>query len=555
VAGLAASLGSGAMTNSIADIPEADVLLVTGSNTTEAHPVIGLQMKAAVRRHGARLILIDPRQIELASFATLHLRPRTGTDVAVLNSMAHVIIEEGLLKREFIESRTENFAALADAVCDCTPQWAQEISGVPADLIVRAARLYAHAASAAIFWAMGITQSSHGVDNVQALANLALLTGNFGRPGTGVNPLRGQNNVQGACDMGGLPNVFTGYQPVADASVRLKFESAWGATSPLPAGPGLTVTELMNGALDGRIKALYILGENPLLSDPNLNHVQAAFEKFEFLAVQDIFLNETAQLADVVLPGVSFAEKEGTYTNTERRIQRVRPTLPVLEGARLDLSIICELGRRLSRSEGHPTHVGAVHPVTDWDYSGPAEVWDEIAALTPSMAGINYPRLDETGIQWPCPAPDHPGTQILHAGKFSRGLGRFIPLQYRPPAETPDEQYPFMLNTGRILQHWHGGTMSRRSAGLDALVPQGQIELNTLDAWELGVATGDRIRVSSRRGAVTGLARLTDRLPRGMVFMTFHFAESPANVLTGDAVDPVAKIPEYKASAVRVERV
>lgn len=554
MAGLAASLGSGAMTNSISDITQAKVLLVTGSNTTEAHPVIGLQMKAAVRGHGASLILIDPREIELASFAALHLRPRTGTDVAVLNAMAHVIIREGLVDRPFIESRTEDFSAFEDAVRGCSPEWAEDISGVPADLIVQAARMYGNASSAAIFWAMGITQSSHGVDNVQALANLALLTGNFGRPGTGVNPLRGQNNVQGACDVGGLPNVLTGYQSVADAAIRQKFESAWGMTASLPPTPGLTVTELMNGVLDGHIKAIYILGENPLLSDPNLHHVRAAFEKLEFLAVQDIFLNETAELADVVLPGVSFAEKDGTFTNTERRVQRVRSALPGLAGARRDLDIICELGQRLAASNGAALRSGAVHTVADWDYSGPSEVWDEIAAVTPSMAGITYARLEGGGIQWPCPTPDHPGTPILHKEKFSRGLGRFIPLAYRPPAETPDEEYPFMLNTGRILQHWHGGTMSRRSAGLDELVPEGQIEVNSLDGESLGISSGDCIRVTSRRGAVTGLAHLTDRLPRGMVFMTFHFSESPANVLTGDAVDPVAKIPEYKASAVRIER-
>jgi formate dehydrogenase alpha subunit len=555
VAGLAASLGSGAMTNSIADIPQADVLLVTGSNTTEAHPVIALQMKRAVRKYGAKLILIEPRQIELSSFAALHLRPRTGTDVALLNALAHVIIAEGLLRQEFIEARTENSAAFAEAVRDCTPEWAEDLSGVPADLIIEAARLYGRAASAAIFWAMGITQSSHGVDNVQALANLALLTANFGRPGTGVNPLRGQNNVQGACDMGGLPNVLTGYQSVSDSAVREKFEIAWGMSTSLPPKPGLTVTELMNGALEGRIRALYILGENPLLSDPNLHHVQAAFEKLDFLAVQDIFLNETAQLADVVLPGVSFAEKEGTFTNTERRVQRVRPALPKLGDARGDLDIICGLGRRLAPPSAKSASAGAVHPLTNWDYPEPAQVWDEIAAVTPSMAGISYSRLEGTGIQWPCPSPDHPGTPILHKEKFSRGLGRFIPLTYRPPAETPDQDFPFMLNTGRILQHWHGGTMSRRSAGLDALVPEGQIEVNSIDAQALGIATGDCIRVTSRRGEVTGLAHLTDRLPRGMVFMTFHFAESPANVLTGDAVDPVAKIPEYKASAVRIERV
>jgi formate dehydrogenase alpha subunit len=542
------------MTNSIADIHLADVLLVTGSNTTEAHPVISLEMKRAVRQRGARLILIDPREIELAGFASLHLRPRSGTDVALLNAMAQVITAEGLAKKDFIRARTENFEALAESVKDCTPQWAEDISGVPSDLIVEAARVYGRAGSAAIFWAMGITQSSHGVDNVQALANLALLTGNFGRPGTGVNPLRGQNNVQGACDMGGLPNVLTGYQAITDEAVRAKFENAWTAPTQIPAKPGLTVTELMSGVLDGRIKALYIMGENPLLSDPNMNHVEAALNAVDFLVVQDIFLNETAQLADVVLPGVSFAEKEGTYTNTERRVQRVRPALAIKGDAHRDLDIICDLGRRLSASDGEGPS-GVIHSVSNWTYSGASAVWDEIAALTPSMAGISYERLESGGIQWPCPVPGHPGTPILHKEKFTRGLGRFTPLVFREPAEGPDDEYPFILNTGRILQHWHGGTMSRRSAGLDWIVPEGEIQINTEDGVKLGIATGDRIRVTSRRGEAAGKARLTDRLPRGMVFMTFHFAELPANALTGDAVDPVAKIPEYKVSAVRVERV
>jgi formate dehydrogenase alpha subunit len=553
VAGLAATLGSGAMTNSISDIHLADVLLVTGSNTTEAHPVISLEMKKAVRKCGAKLILIDPREIELADYASLHLRPRSGTDVAVLNAMAHVLIREGLTNRDFIDSRTENFSDLAEAVKDCTPEWAEDLSGVPVDMIVEAAQVYASAGSAAIFWAMGITQSSHGVDNVQALANLALLTGNFGRPGTGVNPLRGQNNVQGACDMGGLPNVLTGYQSVTDETVRAKFEGAWRTSVRIPAKPGLTVTELMNGVLDGRVKALYIMGENPLLSDPNMNHVEAALNKIEFLAVQDIFLNETAQLADVVVPGVSFAEKEGTYTNTERRVQRVRRALPIKGDAHRDLDIICDLGQRLSQSNAGLSS-GVVHPVTNWEYASASAVWNEIAALTPSMAGITYERLEPNGIQWPCPTPDHPGTPILHKDKFARGLGKFIPLVFREPAEGPDEEYPFTLNTGRILQHWHGGTLSRRSAGLDWIVPEGEIQINSEDGGQLGILTGDTIRVTSRRGTVIGKARLTDRLPRGMVFMTFHFAEIPANALTSDAVDPVAKIPEYKVSAVRVEK-
>jgi len=541
------------MTNSIGDIHLADVLLVTGSNTTEAHPVISLEMKKAVRLRGSKLILIDPREIELADFAAIHIRPRSGTDVAVLSAIAHVIIEEGLADQDFITERTENFDAFKEAVRECTPQWAEDISGVPADMMVEAAQVYGQAGSAAIFWAMGITQSSHGTDNVQALANLALLTGNFGKPGSGVNPLRGQNNVQGACDLGGLPNVLTGYQSVTVDDVRAKFEGAWQTSVKIPAKPGLTVTELMHGVLDGRIKALYVLGENPIISDPNTNHVREALKEIEFLVSQDIFLNETAQMAHVVLPGVSFAEKEGTFTNTERRIQRVRPALPIRGEARRDLEIICDLGQRLSGVDANDL-ADVVHPVSNWNYAGAFAVWDEIAALTPSMAGISYERLEHGGLQWPCPSTDHPGTPILHKDKFARGLGKFTPLTFREPMEAPDEEYPFTLNTGRILQHWHGGTMSRRSEGLDWVVPEGEIQINDQDGVQLGIETGDMIRVTSRRGAAEGKARLTDKLPRGMVFMTFHFVEVPANALTSDAVDPVAKIPEYKVSAVRVEK-
>jgi len=544
------------MTNSIGDIHLADVLLVTGSNTTEAHPVISLEMKKAVRLRGSKLILIDPREIELADFAAIHLRPRSGTDVAVLSAIAHVILEEGLAKQGFITERTENFDAFKDAIKGCTPQWAEDISGVPADMIDEAAQVYGQAGNAAIFWAMGITQSSHGTDNVQALANLALLTGNFGKPGSGVNPLRGQNNVQGACDLGGLPNVLTGYQAVTVDDVRAKFENAWQTSVKIPPKPGLTVTELMHGVLDGRIKALYVLGENPMLSDPNTNHVREALGEIEFLVSQDIFLNETAQMAHVVLPGVSFAEKEGTFTNTERRVQRVRPALPIRGEARRDLEIICDLGQRLSGAKADVDGFSdVVQSVSNWNYTGASAVWDEIAALTPSMAGISYERLEHGGLQWPCPSADHPGTPILHKDKFSRGLGRFTPLTFREPMEAPDVEYPFTLNTGRILQHWHGGTMSRRSEGLDWVVPEGEIQINDEDGADLGIETGDLIRVTSRRGVAEGKARLTDKLPRGMVFMTFHFVEVPANALTGDAVDPVAKIPEYKVSAVKVEKV
>jgi formate dehydrogenase alpha subunit len=540
VAGLATTLGSGAMTNSIGDITDASVLLVVGSNTTEAHPVISLRMKAAVRQHGARLILIDPRGIELAQFADLHLRPQPGTDVAVLNAMAQVILAEGLENRAFIAERTENVEVLAEAVAGWTPERAEGVSGVPAESIRQAARAYAGARAAAIFWAMGVTQHVSGTDNVMALSNLALLCGQIGRPGTGLNPLRGQNNVQGACDMGGLPNVFPAYQAVTSEEVRLKFAAGWGvAVESLSARPGLTVTEMMDAALEGRLRALLILGENPMLSDPNLHHVEQALAALDLLVVQDIFLNETAAVADVVLPGVSFAEKSGTFTNTERRVQLVRPALPAPGEARQDWAILSDLARRLGAT---------------WDTRAPSDVFDEMARLTPSYAGMSHARLESGGLQWPCPTADHPGTPILHVERFPRGKGLFVPVDYRPPAEETDQEYPLILSTGRILFHWHGGTLSRRSAGLDALAPAAQVEIHPDDAETLGIRDGEMVEVRSRRGAVRARARLTPRSPRGTIFMTFHYAEAAANLLTIDAVDPVAKIPEYKVAAVAIER-
>ncbi len=539
MAGLATTLGSGAMTNSIRDIPEADVLLVTGSNTTEAHPVLSLQMKRAVRQRGARLILVDPRQIELADFAHLHLRHRPGSDVAVFNAMAHVIIAEGLVAEAFVAARTEGFETLARAVADWTPERAAAIAGVPAADLVRAARLFAGARTAAIFWAMGITQHTRGTDNVKALSNLALLTGQIGRPGTGLNPLRGQNNVQGACDMGGLPNVFPGYQPVASEEARARFAAAWDVPlERLNPAPGLTVTEIMDAALDGRVTGIVIMGENPMLSDPNLNHVRQALERVPFLAVIDIFANETAEMADVVLPAASFAEKAGTFTSTERRVHRVRPALPAPGEARPDWQILTDLAGRLGAG---------------WAYDGPEAIFAELASVTPQYAGISHRRLDHKGgLQWPCPTPDHPGTPILHVGVFARGRGRFCPVDYAPPAEAPDDDYPLTLSTGRILFHWHGGTLSRRSPGLDRIAPEAEVEIHPTDAAHLGVTSGQMVRVASRRGAITASARLTERSPEGTIFMTFHFAEAAANLLTIDAVDPVAKIPEYKACAVRV---
>ncbi|CUS02339.2 Formate dehydrogenase subunit alpha [Candidatus Promineifilum breve] len=540
MAGLAATLGSGAMTDSISNIKDADLLFVTGSNTTEAHPVIALEMKKAVRRFGAKLILLDPRAIELADFATLHLRQRPGTDVAVLNAIAHVIIRDSLANSAFIEERTEGFDALAAAVAGWTPERAEVISGVPAQLIVDAAYLYAHARNAMIFWAMGITQHTTGTDNVKACSNLALLTGHIGRPATGLNPLRGQNNVQGACDMGGLPNVFPGYQAVTDEAIRRKFAAGWGvAYEALSPTPGLTVTEISRGALEGRIKAIYIMGENPMLSDPNLSHVAEAFERVELLVCQDIFLNETAQRADVVLPAASFAEKGGTFTNTERRVQLIRPALPPPGEARPDWAILLDLARRLG---------------ADWRYDGPADILAEMATLTPQYAGLSHARLAAGGLQWPCPTAEHPGTPVLHIGKFTRGRGLFAPLEFRPPAELPDDDFPFLLSTGRILFHWHGGTMSRRSAGLEAIAPEAEAEIHPADAARLGIADGEPVCVSSRRGRVVAAARLTPRSSPGMVFMTFHYAEAAVNLLTIDAVDPTAKIPEYKVCAVNITK-
>jgi formate dehydrogenase alpha subunit len=528
------------MTNSISDIIDADVLFVIGSNTTEAHPVISLRMKKAVRQHGAGLILLDPREIDLAQFATLHLRHRSGTDVAVLNAIAHVIIRDRLAATDFIRERTEGYDTFAASVADWTPERAALISGVPAEDIVAAARLYGQSANGMIFWAMGITQHTTGTDNVKACSNLALLTGNIGRPGTGLNPLRGQNNVQGACDMGGLPNVYPGYQPVADEGARRKFAAGWGVDEDaLSPPPGLTVTEMMHGILSGRTRALYIMGENPMLSDPNLNHVAEALEALDFLVVQDIFANETAQLADVLLPAASFAEKAGTFTNTERRVQMVRPAISPPGDARPDWAIIMDVANRLDAG---------------WHYESAADIFDELATLTPQYSGMSHKRLESGGLQWPCPTPDHPGTPVLHVGKFARGLGLLTPVAYRAPAEEPDDAFPFLLTTGRILFHWHGGTMSRRSPGLEAAAPEATVEIHPDDAAQLGLQTDELATVTSRRGSVTAKTVVTERSPVGTVFMTFHYAEAAVNLLTIDAVDPVAKIPEYKVCAVQVER-
>jgi formate dehydrogenase alpha subunit len=536
VAGLAKAFGSGAMTGSIEDFEAADCIFVIGSNTTECHPIIGSAIKRAAKNRGATLIVADPRSIELTELATLHLRHRGGTDVALINAMMHVILREGLEDKRFIAERTEDFEELRRAVEPCTPEWAQKITGCNADDIARAARLFAEAEAASIVYSMGITQHTCGTDNVLSTANLAMLTGNVGKRGAGVNPLRGQNNVQGACDMGALPDVYSGYQKVNDEKARAKFEAAWGVA--LTPSPGLTVVEMINAAGEGKLKALYVMGENPMLSDPDINHVKEALGKLDFLVVQDIFLSETAELAEVVLPAASFAEKDGTFTSTERRVQRIRQAVAPPGSARPDGVILCDLAGRM----GHAMR-----------YDGVSAVQDEIAAMTPSYGGITYGRLEKGSLQWPCPDAQHPGTPRLHEGRFSRGLGKFHPVEFRPPTELPDEEYPFLLSTGRVLEHYHTGTMSRRSGVLDALVPAGVIEIHPADAERLGLVDGGTVRVTSRRGQIEIAARVTKRVMPGTTFLAFHYREAPANRLTIAALDPTAKIPELKVCAVRIE--
>ena len=538
VAGLAAAFGSGAMTNSIEEIEFADCILVTGSNTTETHPIIANLIKRAVRFHGAKLIVIDPRRIDLVQHATLWLRQRNGTDVAWINGMMNAIVSEGLHDVSFIAERTEDFDALREVVDTYSPERASEISGIPVDVLVEAARVFASADSAAIVYSMGITQHTHGTDNVLSLANLAMLTGNVGKASSGVNPLRGQNNVQGACDLGALPNVFPGYQAVTAPETQAKFEKAWGKK--ISPTVGLTIVEMIHAAHEGRVKGMVIMGENPMVSDPNLNHVEEALKALDFLVVQDVFLTETAQLADVVFPAASFAETDGTFTNTERRVMLVNKAIDPPGEARLDWEIIADLATRMGYL---------------MNYADAAEIMDEIATVSPIYGGISHRRLRESELQWPCPTADHPGTKFLHEDRFSRGLGRFHAVEYIPSVELPNDEYPIILSTGRILHHFHTGSMSRRSETLNAYENAGYIEIHPADLAALGLSDGDEIKVITRRGSIVTNARATKRVAVGSVFAPFHFAEAAANRLTNDALDPKAKIPELKVAACRLERV
>lgn len=535
VVGLNISLGSAAMTNSIADLEEADVIFIIGSNTTEAHPVIGMRLNRPLRK-GAKLIVADPRKTEFAERAHVFLQQLPGTDVALLNAMAHVIIKEERYDKEFVAKRTEGFEDLVKFLEPYTLEYAEKVTGIPKEEIIKAARIYAEGKNATILYAMGITQHTTGVDNVQAIANLALLTGNIGREGTGVNPLRGQNNVQGSSDMCALPNLLPGYMPVTDPGMRATFEKAWGVA--LSSRPGLTVVEMIHAAEKGEIKAMYIMGENPMVSDPDIQHVEEGLRNLEFLVVQDIFLSETAQLAHVVLPAVSFAEKTGTFTNTERRIQLIRKAIEPIGQAKPDWWIIQELARRM----GYPMN-----------YASPEDVMAEISALVPIYGGVTYERLGTQGLQWPIPDKNHPGTKILHRDRFTRGLGLLARVPYKEPDEGPDEEYPLILTTGRILYHYHTGTMTRRSKGLHTIRPEGYMEIHPDTAARYGVKDGQWVKVTSKRGQIRIKAQVTAKMHPKAVFIPFHFVEAAANMLTNPALDPQAKIPEYKVAAVRVE--
>ena len=550
--GLVTVLGSGAMSNDIAGIADIDVMLVIGSNTTETHPVIGLRMQQAARKHGTKIIVADPRRIKLADNARLWLNQKPGTDGALINAICHVIIRENLVDHDFIKNRTENFDAFAESVAECTPEWAEKITGVPAGDIEDAAKIYGSAKQAAIFYTMGITQHTSGTDNVKSLANLALMTGNLGKPSAGLNPLRGQNNVQGASDMGCAPVVFPGYQRVDNDEVRQRFEALWGCK--LSGRPGLTATEMGQAMIDGAIEAMWIMGENPVMSDPNLSHARKAFASVKFLVVQDIFLTETAELADVVLPAAAYAEKEGTFTNTERRVQRVRQALLPPKGACDDLSIIEAISARMDKDRA-ATPAGDFQPGPDrMEVLRAENVFNEIARAWPAIAGINYKRLEGNGIQWPCPAEDHPGTPVLFESGFPRGLASFTPIRWRKPEEMPDEEYPFVLSTGRVLYQYHTGTMTRRSKVLESADRGPVIEMNPDDAGRLHLKNGEQVHVASRRGRITLPVLVTDRISPGVTFIPFHYKEAAANLLTNDALDPDCKIPAAKVCAVRVEK-
>jgi len=526
------------MTNSTPELEDSDCILITGSNTTEAHPLVASRIMKA-KEKGARLIVIDPRRVQIARYADIFVRQHLGTDVAWINGLMNIILKEEWENKAFIEARTEGFEDLKKEVEKYPPEKVEEITGISQADLRAIAETYAKAGKASIVYAMGITQHITGTENVISLANLAMLTGNIGRLSAGVNPLRGQNNVQGACDMGGLPNVYTGYQNVADEAVAKRFEGAW--KTPLSRKPGYTIMEMFQAIDEGKVKALYIMGENPMVSDPDLHHVEKVLKKLDLLIVQDIFLTETAQLGHVVLPGASFAEKEGTFTTTDRRVQRVRQAIPPLGEAKTDSEIICKIAQSLGGQ--------------DFTYSCAAEIFREMAELTPIYQGISYEKIEKDGIQWPCRNSEDKGTLFLHKDQFSKGKGTFFPISYKQPAEQADEEFPFWLTTGRIGFQYHTRTMTGVSPSLQKEAEEGYLEINPFDAAQLGVDENERVKVISRRGVIEVKTKLTFGVGRNVVFIPFHFMEQAANRLTNTAFDPVAKIPELKVCAVRVEKI
>ena len=535
VAGLANSFGSGAMTNILSEVNnEAELLFLIGINPTEAYPVLGYKMRQA-HRHGCKLVVCDPRRTELAAESDIWLQQKHGTDIPLLNGLMHIIIKEGLEDKKFIAERTENYEEMKALAAEYTPERVSELTGISVEDLYRVARLYATTDKAMIFYSLGITEHICGTRNVMSIANLAMLTGHIGRPGVGVNPVRGQNNVQGACDMGALPNVYSGYQSVTDKAAREKHEKAWGAT--LPDKVGLKIPEMFEAAYEGKVKAMYILGENPVLTDSNANHIKKALENLDFLVVQELFLTETAEFADVVLPSSSFAETNGTFTNTERRPQRVRQAIEPLPG-KFGWQIICEMSSRM----GYPM-----------SFNHPGEIWAEMASLSPSMAGISYERMEKESVHWPCPTSDHPGTPILHIGKFTRGLGGFQPNDHIPPGEMPDADYPILLCTGRIMQHYNVTT--QYSAGINSVWDKEMTEVHPQEAKKLGLVTGSRMRVTSRRGSIVTNVWVTDKVQPGVIWMAHHHSETPTNEVTSHHVCDIAGTYEYKVCAVKIEKV
>jgi predicted molibdopterin-dependent oxidoreductase YjgC len=526
------------MTNSIQEIEQAKVLLVIGSNTTEAHPVISYYMKRAHRK-GATLIVCDPRMIDLCRWADIHVQHRIGSDIALINGLMHEIISRGWADTAFIEQHTEGFEAVRETVARYPVERASQITGVPEDVIRRVARILGEAESAGVYYTLGITEHISGTANVEALANLQMLLGNLGKPGAGLNPLRGQNNVQGACDMGALPDVYHNYQKVTDPAVAAKFEKAWGRPG-LSTTVGRTLPAMFDGLDDGSLRALYVFGENVVASEPDSHRTAGRLAAAELVIVNDIFETETSAFADVVFPATSWAEADGTYTNTERRVQRVHPALRPPGDARDDWWIFRELSTRLGHDPG---------------WSSAADIWEEVRELGTTYHGITWDRCEDVGVQWPAPTLDHPGTPYLHqGGQFTRGKGRFVAVDWVPPSELPDDEYPLVLSTGRRLWHYHSGSQTHRSAGLDEVFGEELIEISPADAERLGIADREMVRVTSRRGSLVARAWVTHRSPPGVCWMAFHFAEANANVLTTDAADPVTRTPELKHCAIRVEK-